>query len=95
MRSRWQRRWVSKEIIWKKEKENDDTDGDLFALPEDDGFNEKFGLEEIEGGIGIDSCASDNVMSRKHLKGYTVRPSEGSRRGQKWGSASGHSINLE
>ena len=34
-------------------------------------------------------------MSRKHLKGFTVRPSEGSRRNQKWGSASGHSIRNE
>ena len=40
----------------------------------------------------MDSCASDNVMARKHLKGYQVRPSEGSRRGQRWGSASGHAI---
>ena len=40
----------------------------------------------------MDSCASDNVMSREHLQGYTIRPSIGSRRGQKWGSASGHSI---
>ena len=50
------------------------------------------GLEEIAGGIGIDSCASDNVMARRHLRGYQIKSSEGSRRGQKWGSASGHSI---
>ena len=31
-------------------------------------------------------------MAKRHLKGYTVRPSAGSKRGQKWGSASGHAI---
>ena len=36
--------------------------------------------------------ASDNVMARRHLKGYTVKPSAGSKRGQRWGSASGHAI---
>ena len=72
---------------------NDDDDGDeLFDLPTDEGPEEAEGLEEIPGGIGIDSCASDNVMARRHLRGYVVQPSEGSRRGQKWGSASGHSI---
>ena len=55
----------------------------------------RFGLEEVEGGIGIDSCASDNVMSRRHLPGYKIHPSPGSKRGQKWGSASGHSIRNE
>ena len=49
-------------------------------------------MTEIAGGIGVDSCASDNVMSRDHLSGYTIRPSPGSKRGQKWGSASGHTI---
>ena len=49
----------------------------------------------MPGGIGIDSCASDNVMSKSHLPGYKVQPSEGSKRGQKWGSASGHSIRNE
>ena len=34
-------------------------------------------------------------MSRKHVQGYSIRPSEGSRRGQKWGSASGHPIQNE
>ena len=34
-------------------------------------------------------------MSRKHLKGHKVLPSDGSKRGQKWGSASGHSIKNE
>ena len=73
---------------------DDDSDDDriLFDLPEDEGVGAKFGLTEIEGGIGVDSCASDNVMSRKHLRGYAVKPSEGSRKGQRWGSASGHSI---
>ena len=40
----------------------------------------------------MDSCARDNVMSRRHLQGYRIKPSEGSKRGQKWGSASGHGI---
>ena len=66
--------------------------GDLFDMWEDEGIGSKHGLVEIEGGIGVDSCASDNVMARKHLKGHKVVPSEGSKRGQKWGSASGHSI---
>ena len=56
---------------------------------------QKFGLREVPGGIGIDSCASDNVMSKSHLSGYRVQPSEGSKRGQRWGSASGHSIRNE
>ena len=49
----------------------------------------------IPGGIGIDSCASDNVMHRDMLLGYVVKPSAGSRRGQQWGSASGHPIKNE
>ena len=43
----------------------------------------------------MDSCASDNVMHSDMLPGYKVRPSAGSRRGQKWGSASGHGIRNE
>ena len=31
-------------------------------------------------------------MPREHLSGYTIRPSPGSKRGQKCGSASGHTI---
>ena len=31
-------------------------------------------------------------MAKRHLKGYTIRPSAGSKRGQRWGSASGHAI---
>ena len=64
----------------------------MVKLPDDEGVGAKFGLVEIPGGIGIDSCASDNVMSKKMLKGYTIKSSPGSRRNQKWGSASGHSI---
>ena len=52
-------------------------------------------MVEIPGGIGIDSCASDNVMAKKMLPGYRVRPSAGSKRGQRWGSASGHGIRNE
>ena len=52
-------------------------------------------MVEIPGGIGIDSCASDNVMHRDMLPGYVVKPSAGSRRGQQWGSASGHGIKNE
>ena len=59
------------------------------------GLETKHGLEEIAGGIAVDSGASDNVMARKHLRGYKVRSSAGSRRGQKWGSASGHAIHNE
>ena len=64
---------------------------------EGDGIGAERGLTEIEGGIGIDSCASDNVMARGPLEGhgYKVRPSSGSRRGQRWGSASGHAIDNE
>ena len=69
-----------------------ESDDELFDLPTDNGPGDEYGLEEVAGGIGVDSCASDNVMARRHLQGYSVRPSEGSRRGQKWGSASGHSI---
>ena len=61
-------------------------------MPEQDDIGPKYGLRELPGGIGIDSCASDNVMSKEHLSGYTIRPSPGSKRGQKWGSASGHMI---
>ena len=67
----------------------------LYELPDDDGIGATYGLTEVPGGIGIDSCASDNVMSKSHLPGYRVQPSEGSKRGQKWGSASGHSIKNE
>ena len=45
--------------------------------------------------MAVDSGASSNVMARRHLPGYTVRPSEGSRRNQTWGSASGHGIRNE
>ena len=34
-------------------------------------------------------------MARRHLAGYQIKESEGSRRGQRWGSASGHSIKNE
>ena len=34
-------------------------------------------------------------MSKRQLADYVVRPSAGSRRGQKWGSASGHAIHNE
>ena len=43
----------------------------------------------------MDSGASNNVMSRRHLKGYKVQPSAGSRRGQRWGCASGKAIENE
>ena len=52
----------------------------------------RHGLVEVPGGIGVDSCASSNVMARWMLPGYRVMPSEGSKSGQRWGSASGHSI---
>ena len=66
-------------------------------MPTEEGAGDKWGLEEIEGGIGVDSCASDNVSARRHLKGmgYKIKPSAGSKRGQRWGSASGHSIENE
>ena len=70
-------------------------DGEINDLPTEGGPGEEHGLEEIPGGIGIDSCASDNVMARKHLPGYTVRPSAGSRRGQRWGCANGGAIENE
>ena len=61
----------------------DDDDNDiLYDLPTDEGIGDTYGLQEIPGGIGIDSCASDNVMHRDMLPGYKVRPSNGSRRGQ-------------
>ena len=71
--------------------------GDLFDIFEDEGIGAKHGLTEIEGGIGVDSCASDNVTARKHLKGmgYRIKPPAGSKRGQRWGSASGHTIDNE
>ena len=34
-------------------------------------------------------------MARRHLQGYRVKPSIGSMKGQRWGSASGHSIKNE
>ena len=71
---------------------SDDSDGELFELPSDEGIGAQYGLTEIPGGIGVDSCASSSVMARKMLPGYQVRPSKGSLRGQRWGSASGHSI---
>ena len=40
----------------------------------------------------MDSCASSSVMARRMLPGYQVKPSKRSFRGQRWGSASGHSI---
>ena len=53
---------------------NDDCDDILFDLPSDDDIAhemvQRFGLKEVPGGIGIDSCASDNVMARRHLPGY-------------------------
>ena len=64
----------------------------LMDFQDEDGIGDQYGLVEIPGGIGVDSCASDNVMAKKHLPGYTIKPSAGSRRGQRWGSASGHMI---
>ena len=60
-------------------------DGDLNDFPEDDGIGSRYGLVEILGGIGVHSCASDSVMKRATLEqlGYEVRPSSGSKRGQK------------
>ena len=66
--------------------------GTLYDFFDDEGPGDRCGLQEIPGGIGVDSCASDNVMSKSHLKGFTIKPSAGSKRGQKWGSASGHTI---
>ena len=75
------------------EAEHDpEIDGMLYDFFDEDGVGDRYGLKEIPGGIGVDSCASDNVMSKSHLKGFTIRPSAGSKRGQKWGSASGHTI---
>ena len=64
--------------------------GDLFDIWEDEGIGAKHGLTEIEGGIGIDSCASDNVTARKHLKsmGYKIKPSAGSKTTLALGQAS-------
>ena len=80
-----------------EEQPKEEEVGDLFDIWEDEGIGAKHGLTEIEGGIGIDSCASDNVTARKHLKGmgYKIKPSAGSKRGQRWGSASGHTIDNE
>ena len=72
-----------------------DDDDILFELPTDDTISREHGLTEIPGGIGIDSCASANVMARRMLPGYRVKPSPGSKRGQRWGSASGHTIKNE
>ena len=58
-------------------------------------LGDQYGLHEFPGGIGVNSCASDNVMARSMLPGYTVRASAGSRRGQRWGSASGHGIDID
>ena len=77
------------------EEEEEDPDDILFDLPTDEGIGDRYGLSEIPGGIGIDSCASDNVMPKRMLPGYTVKPSPGSQRGQEWGSASGHGIKNE
>ena len=77
---------------------NDDEEDDediLMDLPTDDGVGAQYGLTEVPGGIGVDSCASCNVMARRMLPGYRIRPSEGSKRGQRWGSASGHTIDNE
>ena len=59
---------------------------------EEEGVGDRYDLEEIPGGIAVDSGASDNVMSKQMLKGFRIRPSPGSMRNQKWGSASGHPI---
>ena len=58
---------------------------ELFELPTDDGVGAQHGLHESQGGIGVDSCASSSVMARRMLPGYRVKPSAGSRRGQRWG----------
>ena len=76
-------------------EDDEEEDGCLFDLPTDEGIGDEYGLQEIPGGIGIDSCASDNVMSSKMLPGYKVKASPGSKRGQQWGSASGHPIRNE
>ena len=78
-----------------EEDDNESLDGELFDFPTDDGIGHQHGLDEVEGGIAVDSGASDNVMAKRHLKGYTIRPSAGSKRGQRWGSASGHAIHNE
>ena len=67
-------------------------DGDLNDFPEEEGIGHAHGLEEVPGGIAVDSGAADNVMSKRHLKGYTIGPSPGSKAGRRWGSASGHAI---
>ena len=83
----------------KPEEEEENEDDILFDLPTNDDMamhmEKRFGLVEMPGGIGVDSCASNNVMDRAHLPGYKVHQSEGSRRGHQWGSASGHPIKNE
>ena len=66
-------------------------------LPDTECIGTKLGLVEVPGGIGVDSCASDNVSMRSMFTGlgYAVEPSPGSQRKQRWGSASGHSIRNE
>ena len=69
----------------------------LMDLPDTECIGTKLGLVEVPGGIGVDSCASDNVSMRSMFAGlgYAVQPSPGSQRKQRWGSASGHSIQNE
>ena len=64
----------------------------MWSFPEEDDDSHDPDLYEIPGGVAVDSGASSNLMARRHLPGYRVRPSEGSRRKQTWGSASGHGI---
>ena len=75
-------------------RQPEEPDG-LFELPTEEGIGAQYGLDEIPGGIGVDSCASSSVMARAMLPGYKVKPSAGSQRGQRWGSASGHTITNE
>ena len=51
--------------LMKKLSEPNADEGEILDLPTEEGIGDQYGLVEIRGGIGIDSCASDNVMAKK------------------------------
>ena len=68
-------------------EENEDV---IFAMAEREDIGE---LQRVEG--IVDSAAVDHVMPEDKVAHVRTRPSAGSKRGQKWVSASRHDIHNE
>ena len=71
--------WVSGDNVFAYDANGQDTGGDesefdcdLNDFPEDDGIGHEHGLEEIPGGIAVDSGAAENAVPPRSFPDYQV-----------------------